>query len=183
MQWLVAEVIREIGTNTECQLASPAKLPIQLNRSGHGQCITKYQRLGQWVDAIFCVMREHPLAPLKRVSAVVSRTVEQLTKIQIEVAQECVHPVYITQRDSQIAAVFLGPGLKTIDLTVTQARTQSLTGLQVFVRHGTQGRQSEFHGEQNIAGSGQFSRQSGRAARLLVRSHMHRQHPQNLLMP
>ena len=153
----IAQVIGQIGANAKGQLAAAAKLLVQLDRAGNGQAVTEDQRFCFRVHTVFGVMRQHALTPLKRIAAVVPRAIKQLAKVQVKVAQKSTHAVHIRQRNAQVAAVFLGPGVKAKHLAVAQTRAQRLTGLQVLMRHGAQRRQAELHGEQHVAGAGKLA--------------------------
>jgi len=154
---VVAEIIGQISADAKGQLAAPAELLVQLDGARNGQAIAEDQGFGARVDPVAQVVVDHALAPCEWVAAVVARAVEQLAEKHVEVAQEGVHAIHIAERNAQVAAVLLGPGLEGKYLAVPQARAQSLRGLQVFVGHGAQWREPQLHGEQYIAGTRQLT--------------------------
>src|SRR3546814_13940971 len=80
--------IGQIGAYAKRNFAPTGKTLGQFNSARYGQRVGKHQGFDTWIGTIGRVMRQQPLAPYKRVARIVTRTVEQLAKIHIEVAQK-----------------------------------------------------------------------------------------------
>ncbi len=102
------------------------------------------------VDPQLRVVRQRFFRPDERVARIVAQAVKQLGKVQVEVGQESVHADDVGQRDAQVAAVFLHPVFEGRLLEIAQPHTQGLVGLQVFMRHGADGRQLKITRQQHI---------------------------------
>ena len=85
-----------------------------------------------------------------------AHAVEQLAEEEIEIAQERVHAADVRQRDPEIAAIFARPRVECEDLRIAQSRTDRLAGLQVFVRHRAEGRQSALERQHHVARADEF---------------------------
>ena len=127
-----------MGTDAEREPGPTPEPAIQLDDPAKAQPVGKHQRLGSRIDPVVLVVGDQPFAPLDRIARVVARTIEELAEVHIEIAQECIHPVHVRQRDTQVAAVLSGPGLEAERLRIPQARSERLAGLQIFVRHRAQ---------------------------------------------
>ena len=69
------------------------------------------------------------VAPFVGVAAVVAQAVEKFGEVEVEVAQEGVHPDHVGQGDTQVAAVFVYPAFQGGALEVAQARIEGLESL------------------------------------------------------
>ena len=86
-------------------------------------------------------MRDQLLAPFERIARIVAHAIEQLAEEEVEIAQECIHPAHVGQRDPEVAAIFARPHVEREHLRIAQPGTDRLARLQVLVRHRAQRRQ------------------------------------------
>ena len=120
-------------------------------------------------------MRNHALAPNEGVATVMTRTVKQFAEVHVKVAQESIEAIHVTECNAQVATVFTRPRFKRKHLAVAQARAQSLTRLQVLMRHGAQGGEAQHVSKVNIAGAGKLA--------IGARAQTTNEHAQDFFMP
>ena len=87
-----------------------------------------------------------------------AQAVEKFGEVKVEIAQKGVHADNVGERDAQIAAVFVHPGIEGGFLEVAQAHVERLEGLQKFVRHGADGGKAEGFGQIDVAGAAKHLR-------------------------
>src|SRR5690606_11822428 len=83
-------------------------------------------------------MLEQSLAPNERIAGIMTRAIEELAEIHIEVAQKGFETIHIRERDAEVAAILASPGFEREDLGIAQSRPQRLTRLQILMTHGAQ---------------------------------------------
>ena len=81
-----------------------------------------------------------------------ARAVKELAEEHVEVPEEGLRPVDVGERNAEVAAVFLGPHFKAVDLAVAKTRPQGLAGLQIFVRHRAERNEAVLLGERHVGG-------------------------------
>ena len=154
-QWLVAQVVGEVGADAEAHHHPLVEAPVQRLHQVEGERIGEHQRLGGRIDPVGRVVPDQALAPLERIARIVPCAVEELAEVHVEVAQERIQPVHVRQRDAQVAAVLARPSLEGEDLRITQPRPQRLAGLQVLMRHRSQRPQPVAHRQHHVRRAGQ----------------------------
>src|SRR5439155_23381894 len=112
LQWFVAEVVREIGSDAERGLAATLEIFEELDRKRYVQRIREHHRLRAGIDAHFLIMRDELLAPFERIARIVANAVEQLAEEKIEVAQERVHSADVGQGAAEVAPILARPGVE-----------------------------------------------------------------------
>src|ERR1035437_2493950 len=82
--------------------------------------------------------------------------VKELGEVEVKIGQKSVHANHISQCHAKISPVFLNPAFERGFLEIAQAETEGLIGLQIFMRHRADRRQSEFLCKIDVGGAAEM---------------------------
>src|SRR5690606_4995459 len=81
LQGLMAQIVREIGSDAERHAAATREMARQGDGARNRESIGKDQRFGTRVGTVGFEMRQDPLSPYERIAGIMARTVKQLAEI------------------------------------------------------------------------------------------------------
>src|SRR5574340_1278865 len=107
-----AQVVAQVRADAETHADAAMEVLEDAQGLVHVERIGEYQRLAERVHAHLVVMRQQLFAASEGVAGILAHAVEELAEIQVEIPQEGVDADHVAQRDAEVAAVFLRPGLQ-----------------------------------------------------------------------